>query len=328
MRRPRLSAKNIPLLATAAVCLALYLAAAFRYDGFATLQVFVNLLTDNAFLGIAAVGLTFVILTGGIDLSVGAVIGATSIAVAVLVERKGLHPGVVAPLILAGGTAFGAGMGWIIHYCRLPAFLVTLAGMFLARGLGFVISMESISLSHPFYGRLTDFYFELGEAATVTVVPLLYLGVFAVAVVVAHFTRFGRNVYAVGGSEDAASLMGLPVGSTKVAVYALSSFCATLAGLVFTIYGSSGNASAGVALELDAIAAVVIGGTLLSGGVGYVAGTFFGVLIFGLIQTIINFEGTQNSWWTKIAVAFLLLCFILLQKVITRATGGRQTAAA
>lgn len=319
----KLSAKNIPLLATAVVCLALYAAAAYRYDGFFTSQVFVNLLTDNAFLGIAAVGLTFVILTGGIDLSVGAVIGATSIAVAVLVEQKDYHPLVVAPLMLFAGTLFGAVMGWIIHFCRLPAFLVTLAGMFLARGLAYVISLESVPLSHPFYGKLLDFSIEFGEDTYVTLVPLIYLAVFGVALVTAHFSRFGRNVYAVGGSEDAASLMGLPVARTKVAVYALSAFCSTLAGLVFTLYGSSGYANAGVALELDAIAAVVIGGTLLSGGVGYVAGTFLGVLIFGIIQTAINFEGTLNSWWTKIAIAFLLLCFILLQKTITRASSLR-----
>lgn len=322
----RLSAKHIPLLATALVCLGLYIAAASRYDNFASLQVFVNLLTDNAFLGIAAVGLTFVILTGGIDLSVGAVIGATSIAVAVLVERKGVHPAVVVPLAVATGALFGAAMGWIIHYCKLPAFLVTLAGMFMARGIGYLVSLESIALAHPFYGKVAGYSFPLGEETSVTLVPLIYLGIFGIGLVLAHSTRFGRNVYAIGGSEDASSLMGLPVGPTKIAVYALSGFCSALAGVVFTLYGSSGNANAATTLELDAIAAVVVGGTLLSGGVGYLAGTFLGVLIFGIIQTAIMFEGTLNSWWTKIAIATLLLAFILLQKAVTRSTAVRVAA--
>lgn len=322
----RLSAKNIPLVATAAVCAALYAAASLRYDNFFSPQVFVNLLTDNAFLGIAAIGLTFVILTGGIDLSVGAVIGVTSVAMAVLVERRQLSPLAVAPLVLAAGTLFGASMGWIIHYCRLPAFLVTLAGMFLARGVAYVLSLESIAFEHQVYSDLSGWARPLGEETTVTAVPLIYLAMFGAAIVLAHQTRFGRNVYALGGSEDAALLMGLPVASTKVLVYALSGFCATLAGIVYTLYSVSGNANAAVMLELDAIAAVVIGGTLLSGGVGYVAGTFIGVLIFGIIQTAIMFEGTLNSWWTKIAVAALLLAFILLQKGITRATAGGKLA--
>src|SRR5439155_24200266 len=122
-----------------------------------------------------------------------------------------------------------------------------------------------------------------------------------------QYTGFGRKVYAIGGTEQSALLMGFPVGSTKLWLYALSGFCSSLAGVAYTFYTSSGNATAGTMLELDAIAAVVIGGTLLSGGVGYVFGTLIGVLILGLIQTIITFEGTLSSWWTKIAIGALLL---------------------
>jgi ribose/xylose/arabinose/galactoside ABC-type transport system permease subunit len=313
-----LAAKNVPLATTTAVCLLLYAAACWRYPHFASWTVFVNFFGDNAFLGLAAIGMTFVILSGGIDLSVGAVIGLTSIAIAALVERAGLPPLVVLPAILALGSAFGAGMGGLIHLFRMPPFLVTLAGMFLARGAGFVISLETITIRQPLYDHIGDV-----RCAGFQVPALALLGAVAVAVYVARWTRFGRNVYAVGGSEPSALLMGLPIGRTKVLVYALSGLCSSAAGIVYTFYTFSGNAGAGTTLELDAIAAVVIGGTLLSGGVGHVAGTLIGVLIYGIIQTAIAFEGTLSSWWTRIAVGALLLVFILLQRLLQQGALGR-----
>jgi simple sugar transport system permease protein len=289
-----------------------------NFENFATLGVFVNLLTDNAFLGIAAVGMTFVILSGGIDLSVGAVIGLVSIASGIFVEQKNWSPGLVIPGLLVGGLLFGAVQGAIVQCFRLPAFLVTLAGMFLARGLAFVTSLESVPISSDWYMRVTGWARPLNDEVSFGIVPVIYVGIFLAALVIAHFTRFGRNVYALGGNENAAVLMGLPVARTKISVYAISGLCSAAAGVVHTLYSQSGNATAGTGLELDAIAAVVIGGTLLTGGVGYMAGTFLGVLIFGIIQTAITFQGTLNSWWQRIAIAFLLLCFIVLQKLLTR----------
>lgn len=309
--RLRLPSQTAPLLATALVCGLLYAAACWRYTGFFSTGVAINLIADNAFLGLAAVGMTFVILSGGIDLSVGAMIGLGSIVAAMLIERAGIHPAVAATAILAGGAAFGAGMGGLIHWFRLPPFLVTLAGMFLARGAAFAVSLDSVTIRHEAYRSLS--------VATLGGLPLtavIFLAAVAAAMYVAHFTPFGRVVYAVGGSESSAELMGLPVASTRVAVYALSGLCSAGAGLVYTLYTSSGNASAGTMLELDAIAVVVIGGTLLSGGVGTVLGTLLGVVIYGTIQTAIIFEGTLNSWWTRIAVGGLLLLFILLQKLV------------
>ena len=134
----------------------------------------------------------------------------------------------------------------------------------------------------------------------------------------AHYTKFGRTVYAIGGNEQSALLMGLPVARTKVLIYTLSGFCSALAGVVFTFYMRSGYALHGKGMELDAIAAVVIGGTLLTGGVGYVFGTVFGVLIFGAIQYLIMFQGTLNSWWTRIAIGFLVFIFCLMQRVFER----------
>jgi simple sugar transport system permease protein len=158
----------------------------------------------------------------------------------------------------------------------------------------------------------------LGSGLRLPLPAVIFLVVLAAGIFIARQTPFGRHVYALGGNEPSARLMGLPIGRTKIGVYALSGFCSALAGVVYTIYTSSGNAIAATSLELDAIAAVVVGGTLLSGGVGNVAGTLVGVLIFGIIQTAITFQGTLSSWWTKIAVGVLLLAFILLQRLIQR----------
>jgi len=281
------------------------------------MAVFVNLLRDNAFLGLAAIGMSFVILSGGIDLSVGAMVGFTSICLARLMGDLGSPPVLASLIMLLLGTSLGAGLGCLVSVFRLPPFLVTLAGMFLARGLAFVVSLENQSIHQPLYDRLGDFSY---QAFPVEI--LIFVGGLLMALYLAHCTRFGRNVYAVGGNEESATLMGLPVTRTKILTYALSGFCSSLAGIVYSIYTLSGNPTAGTMLELDAIAAVVIGGTLLTGGVGYVFGTFIGVLILGVIQTIITFEGTLSSWWTKIAVGGLVLGFILLQRFIQSQTSG------
>jgi len=145
------------------------------------------------------------------------------------------------------------------------------------------------------------------------------------AMLLARSTQFGRTIYAIGGSETSAALMGLPVASTIVRVYALSGFCAALGGVLYTLYTLSGYSLHATGLELDAIAAVVIGGTLLTGGIGHVQGTLFGVLVLGLIQTLIAFDGTLSSWWTRIVIGMLLLAFCLLQRLfVRRETGDRQ----
>jgi ribose/xylose/arabinose/galactoside ABC-type transport system permease subunit len=306
----------LPLAITAIVCLLLYSAAAISFPKFFAVPVFLDFFNDNAFLGITALGLTFVILSGGIDLSVGSVVGMTSVVIAVLVQKKGVSPPLAIGCALALGAGLGLLMGGLIELFALPAFLVTLGGMFLARGLGFMINIESIAIDHPAYAKAGDLRVPLGGGYELPLPAMIYLGLFLAASLVAHFSRFGRNVYALGGNEQSAVLMGLPVRLTRIVVYVLSGFCSALAGVVYTFYTSSGNPNAASGLELDAIAAVVIGGTLLTGGVGYVSGTVLGVLIFGIIQTAIAFQGTLSSWWTKIVIGFLLLVFLLLQKAI------------
>jgi galactofuranose transport system permease protein len=293
---------------------------AVSYDAFLAPQVFLNLLIDNAFLLIVAIGMTFVIITGGIDLSVGSVLALTTMAAASLTEHAHWNPMVVVPLLLVGGAAFGALQGFLIHRYRLQPFIVTLAGMFVARGLCYLIDTESIPIRAPFFVALAETRIPLGGRNALSGGALIAIVTTLAAIWVAHATRFGRTVYAIGGNAKSAALMGLPVGSALVRVYAFSGFCAALAGLVMTIYMLSGYSLHAVGLELDAIAAVVIGGTLLSGGVGYVAGTVVGVLILGIIQTLVIFNGTLSSWWTRIVVGILLCVFCLAQRFIeTRA---------
>jgi simple sugar transport system permease protein len=304
----------LPLAITIALFLAMAAFGALRYDGFLAPQVFLNLLIDNAFLCVVAVGMTFVILSGGIDLSVGAVIALTTMISATLL-KLGWSPGVVMAAVLVFGAAFGALQGFLIQRFGLAPFIVTLAGMFLARGGCYLISTESIPIGNATYAAIAQARVPLGGGASLSVGALIALAVVAIAMRVAHSSEFGRTVYALGGGESSARLMGLAVDRTKIGVYLLSGCLAALAGIVMTFYMLSGYSLHAVGLELDAIAAVVIGGTLLAGGVGYVAGTLFGVLILGIIQTLIAFDGTLSSWWTRIVVGALLLLFCLLQRL-------------
>ncbi|MBP2445865.1 galactofuranose ABC transporter, permease protein YjfF [Rhizobium leguminosarum] len=311
-----MNSKYLPLLATIVIFVLAYAGCTLQYPNMLSTRVIGNLLTDNAFLGIAAVGMTFVIISGGIDLSIGSVIAFTGVFLAVILQKTSIHPLLAFALVLVITTAFGAVMGAIIHYLEMPAFIVTLAGMFLARGMAFVLSIDSIPIDHEYYSTLTSLYYRLPGGGRLTLIGGVMLLVFAVGIFIAQRTRFGTNVYALGGGPQTARLMGVPVGRTTIQIYALSGFLAGLSGIVFSLYTSAGYSLAAVGVELDAIAAVVIGGTLLTGGAGFVAGTLIGILIQGLIQTYITFDGTLSSWWTKILIGLLLFAFILMQKAI------------
>ncbi|WP_337103289.1 galactofuranose ABC transporter, permease protein YjfF [Paenibacillus sp. YIM B09110] len=312
-----LKKQYLPIAITVCLLGLMFAAGSFRYTGFFSMQVLYNLLIDNAFLIVAAVGMTFVIVSGGIDLSVGSMIALTTMISATLVQQQGWPPAVVIPLVLLIGSLFGSAMGAIIHYFKIQPFIATLAGMFLARGLCYVISINTITIDNSFYTSVAQTKIEMPGGHFISISVVIALLVVAGAIYLAHYTRFGRNTYAIGGSEQSALLMGLPVARTKILVYTFSGFCSALAGVVFTFYMLSGYGLHAVGLELDAIAAVVIGGTLLTGGFGYVLGTFFGVMIQGVIQTIISFEGTLSSWWTKIVIGLLLFLFIVFQRLLS-----------
>jgi galactofuranose transport system permease protein len=310
----------LPTLATFVLFVALFGAGSLRYEGFFSGQVLLNLFVDNAFLIVLAVGMTFVILTGGIDLSVGSVVALSGVLAAKLLAG-GWAPVPVMALVLLVGVWLGLAMGAVIHYLEIQPFVVTLAGMFLARGLCYVISVESVPIRDPLFTDIAQAAIPLPGDTFISPSVVVAVLVVAVAAYVLHATRFGRSVYAVGGNAHSAMLMGLPVARTRVAVYAISGFCSALGGLLFTFYSLSGYSLAAVGTELDAIAATVIGGTLLSGGVGLVVGSLLGVLVLGLIQTFISFEGTLSSWWTKIVIGALLLVFVVLQRVFVRRPG-------
>ncbi|WP_449393659.1 galactofuranose ABC transporter, permease protein YjfF [Devosia riboflavina] len=315
-----------PLLATALIFAIAYALAVMQFPSMFSTRVLGNFLTDNAFLGIAAVGMTFVILSGGIDLSVGAVIGFTGVLVAVLITWAGLHPVLAFAIAIFVAGGFGATMGLAIHYLQVPAFIVTLAGMFLARGGASVITRDSVPINHEFYDWISDLTIRLPGGGRLSFIGLTMVAIFIIGALIAHRTKFGSYVYALGGNPVSASLMGVPVARTTVAIYTLSSVLAAISGIVFSLYTSAGYPLAAVGVELDAISAVVIGGTLLTGGYGFVLGTFIGVMLLGLVQTYIIFDGTLSSWWTKIVIGILLFLFIVLQRLIFVASAPGEKA--
>ncbi|WP_156723753.1 galactofuranose ABC transporter, permease protein YjfF [Streptomyces apocyni] len=323
----RLAARHrrgyIPVASTAVLFLALLAAGNSRYYGFLEGQVLLNLLINNAGLLVLAVGMTFVILTGGIDLSVGAVAALSTMMVAWMVERAGVPPLLAIVLALAVGAGLGRLMGHMVHDFGVQPFIATLAGMFLARGLCFLISTESISITDPLFATAAQTRIPLPSGTFISISVVIALVIVAVAFGVLHYTRFGRGVYAVGDNPQSAELMALPVRRTILAAYTISGLCSALGGVLFTFYTQSGYSLNLLGTELDTIAAVVIGGTVLTGGAGYVLGTVLGVCVLGVIQTIITFEGTLSSWWTKIVTGALLLAFVLLQRVLT----ARRTSA-
>ena len=312
-------------LVTLALLAAMLVIGGVAYPGFLSVQVLFNLLIDNAFLLVLAIGMGFVILSGGIDLSVGSVLALATMISAWLLNVAHWPPALVIGTVLVLGALFGASMGFLIHAFKLQPFIVTLAGMFLARGLCYLISINSITIEDPMYLAMSHAQFSLfgGFVSSSALVALVML---ALAVWLAHYTAFGRSVYAIGGNEQSALMMGLPVGRTKVLVYAFSGFCASLAGVLFSFYMLSGYGLHAQGAELDAIAAVVIGGTLLSGGYGYIAGALSGVLVLGTIQTLIAFDGTLSSWWTRIVIGALLFIFCGVQRLMAIGAARRLQA--
>lgn len=316
-RRIRLLLLNQgPLLTTILVFILVYFIGGQLYPAMQKPQVFFNLFINNASLLLVSIGMTFVILSGGIDLSVGGMIALISTASAALL-KMGVSPFVVIPLMIVIGIVFGTTMGSIIHFLKVQPFIATLMGLFFARGVAYLISLSSVTITDPVYKFLALTPIPLPFFANTyiyipTLIPLVML---LVAIYLSFFTRFGRTLYAIGNNEQSALLMGLPVARTKILAYTFSGFCSALAGIVFSISLLAGYGQFATGMELDAIASVVIGGTLLTGGVGNVVGTLFGVLIYGTIVSILQFNGTLSSWWTRIGVGILTLIFIGIQSL-------------
>ncbi len=325
--------RNLPMFVTLGLFIVMFGTGSIAFPGFFSVQNFLNLFIDNSFLLILAVGMTFVIISGGIDLSVGSVLALSGMVTAKLLEQVHMSPLLVIPIVLAMGTALGLFMGYLIQAFDLPPFIVTLAGLYLARGLCYIVNLFTIAVTNPYFVDAAHAQVFITSNSFLSPGAIVAIVVVLAGFFVSRYTKFGRTVFAIGGSEQSAILMGLPVARTKIAIYGLSGFCSSLGGLVFTLYTLSGYGLNGSGMELDTIATVVIGGTLLTGGVGNIFGTVLGVFVYGTIQTLIVFQGTLNSWWTRIAIGFLVFVFCVLQRVFeTRkraaASGSELTQAA
>ncbi len=324
----------LPLSATIILFFIAYAIGAAYLPGMRDTQVFLNLFNQTPYLLVSVIGETLVVISGGIDLSVGGMVALTTTASAALL-RASWNPWVVMPLMLAMGATMGAIMGYFITYLNVQPFIATLAGMWIGRGLAYFISNELIVINDRIYTLLdrtkilipglSNVVTQKGDYITPSVV--IAIAVFAAANYIAHYTRFGRTIYSIGGAgganEQSARLMGLPVNRTKVLVYTFNGFCSALAGIFLSIYTRSGQGLLGNGMELTVIAAVVIGGTSLIGGEGYVFGALFGVLITILIQTMIQIQGHLITWWTLIMVGVITLFFIGLQSVIANLKIGQ-----
>lgn len=290
--------------------------ALFRYDTFLTSVNIINILKQNSMIGLVAIGMTFVILLKGIDLSVGSLLAFGGIMAATLSEY-GLIIAVFVPIILT--TLLGLINGLIIAKLKIEPFIVTLAMMIGVRGFIYAFTEEkTISVDD----RYKQFFIDLGNGAFVGIPNPVWI--FFIALVISwfilHQTKFGRNVYAIGGNEDATRLMGIRVDRMKILVYALNGALAGFTGIILAgRLGGAAQLVAGNMWELDAFAAVVIGGTLLVGGRGGVFGTFVGVMLLGVVLNIINLQGTLDSWWQPvIRGAFLLLIVIIQAQLLKR----------
>jgi ribose/xylose/arabinose/galactoside ABC-type transport system permease subunit len=326
----------LPLTAAIVLFFIAYALGTAYLPGMRDTQVFFNLFNQTPYLLVAVIGETLVVISGGIDLSVGGIVALTSTASAALL-RIGWNPWAVMLLMLAVGTMMGAIMGYFITYLKVQPFIATLAGMWIGRGLAYSISNESIAIYDRTYSilartkilipGLSNPVTQKGDYITISVA--VAMTIFAIAIYMAHYTRFGRTIYSIGGNnganEQSARLMGLPVNRTKMLVYTFNGFCSALAGIFLSIYTKSGQGLLGNGMELTVIAAVVIGGTSLLGGEGYVFGALFGALITILIQTMIQIQGKLITWWTLIMVGVITLFFIGLQSFFANLKIGKSS---
>jgi ribose/xylose/arabinose/galactoside ABC-type transport system permease subunit len=281
---------------------------------FASVDNFLNILEASSFLGLIAVAMTFVIIGGGIDLSVGSLL-ALSAVLAAYGSQYGSVAAVALPMVVCG--LIGLFNGLLIARARMAAFIVTLAALLFARGLAFAVSDEGNTIFH-IDSELAVIWLGQGSIAGIRVPIITAAIAFVVGWVVLTRTRYGMAVTAIGGSEDAARLMGLPIVRVKTALYLASGLLAGLAGLLVAARSSSGQSTIGVGLELQAIAAVVIGGTLLTGGSGSMMGTLAGVLLLNVINNVINQVGTLSSYYQQVVSGVFLIVVVLIQRYLSR----------
>ncbi len=338
-RQPRLGQREpltdtmMLMLISIGIFAAMYIAAMLTLKGgFLKPQMFFDLLNDNAYLIIISCGLTIVMIGGGINISVGGVISLTVMSCALFLNSSSIRNDPLCILVtlllaLGIGLAFGLLQGFLVSYLDIQPFIVTLAGMFLARGLTTILSVNPVTVAHEGFQTLVKTKLRISWLGSPSLdggwIPAkIEIGaIVAIAVVIGMFlllryTKLGRSIYAVGGNRQSALMLGINVRRTVFWSYVISGLLSGLAGYVFLMHKPAGNASVAMRSEMDAIAASIIGGTLLTGGVGNVIGTFFGAMILATIQKIIALSPLNASWWQEMANGAMLCFFILLQSII------------
>lgn len=323
--------RNKLLLITILLFFFLYIYGAFAYGykGFTKPQFILNLFINNASLIIAVCGMTLVLLIGGIDISVGAVVGMICMLLASLLEVVGLDLSTALVVTFIVGILFGLLQGFLIVYIKIQPFIVTLAGMFLARGITAMISSNMISITNSDFlnlakSKIVFEFISITNKNGVVTHPYIYFNVLLAIIIVIivalmlKFTKFGKSIYAVGGDSEAARCMGISVDKVKFTVYFLNGILATLAGIAFCLNSCGGFVEQARGFEMDAIASAVIGGTSLIGGIGNIIGGVFGVLIKGIIESLVTFNGSFSSWWARIIIALFLCMFIVIQTVLNQ----------
>lgn len=290
----------------------LFLVASIRYEEFLSILNISNVLRQVSMIGLIAVGMTFVILIGGIDLSVGSIVAVAGVLAANL-SGTNVVLAILVPVIV--GIILGFINGFIVTKMKVAPFIATLAMMMGARGIAY-ISTGEVSVR---VNKLSSGFTELarGYVFGIPIPALIFIAVVIIAAFVSKYTSFGRHIYAVGGNEEAAKMMGLDVHRIKILAYTINGMLSAFAGVILTSRLGAGQPVAGEGWEMTVIASVVIGGTLLSGGVGKFSGTFFGVLIIGMLTNIFNMQGNINTWWQNVMMGVLLLVVVIVQSQIT-----------
>ena len=319
---------NLLLMITIVVFFVMYISAMiFLGSGFLKPQAFFNILNAQAALIITACGMSLVMITGGIDISVGGVVALVSMSCAVFLDFGGGNPYTAILLALAIGLAFGLVQGFLVAYLDIQPFIVSLAGMFFARGMTTIVHTNPFNVENEAFTKLkmtrviipgmgsvnkkgiyVDAYVELGVVVALLIVVILFC--------VLRWTKLGRAFYAVGGNQQSALMLGINVKRTKFLAHLICSILAGIGGYVYFLHVGSGSPSHASGMEMNAIASSIIGGTMLTGGVGNIVGTFFGVLSRGTIQDIVASAGLEQAWWTGITVAAMLCIFLIVQSVI------------
>ncbi len=319
---------NLLLAITIVVFFAMYIGAIiFQGKGFLKPQTFFNILNANAALIILACGMSLVMITGGIDISVGGVTALVSMCCAVYLDY---HGGSVfgSMLIAIGiGLAFGLVQGYLVAYLDIQPFIVSLAGMFFARGMTTIVNTNPFNVVNEDFvalkttritvpglgsvnkvGEYVNAYIEIGVVVALLVVAVMFC--------VLRWTKLGRAFYAVGGNTQSSLMLGINVKRTKFYSHLICSLLAGIGGYVYFLHVGSGAASHASGAEMNAIASSIIGGTMLTGGVGNIIGTFFGVLSLSTIQNIVSSAGLDQAWWTGITIAAMLCLFLVVQSVV------------